>query len=345
MEFKETYNELVLVNPEQYGIEKPKALELLGNLPLLKQERFVLEQEYNEVVLLDINDKKTAKIARELRLKIRDNRTKGIDAWHKNSKTFFLRGGQFVDAIKNMEVSVNQKLEETLEVIEKHFETQEALRKESLRVERVAKLEAFKEFVPMGLNFGEIAEEEFDKVLNGAKLQHDQKIAIEAENERIRVKAEKEAERLRLEKVEQEKLEQELIKADNIRLKEEAEQSKVLQDKADAERKAVEEKARKEKELSDADLKAEREENERLQKAIQDKADAERKVSEEAEKLRIAKEKDAEKLAKAPVKKQVKLWVEGFEIPESSIDNDVTKGIIEKFEAFKNWALLQTENI
>ena len=101
--------------------------------------------------------------------------------------------------------------------------------------------------------------------------------------------------------------------------------------------------------MSDAKLKAEREENERLQKAIQDKANAERKAVEESEKLRVSKEiqdkKDAEKLAKAPVKKQVKLWVEGFDIPESSINNSVTKSIIEKFEAFKNWALLQTENI
>jgi hypothetical protein len=341
--------EILLVNPDKYGIKKSKAFELIGNLPLIKSERAILEEEYKKVVILDINDKETSKKARKLRLEIKDNRTKGIEKWHKDSKELFLRGGQFVDAIKNLEIGVNQEMEASLEVIENHFETQERIRKENLKNERVSLLEEYKDFVPFGLNFGEMSQEEFDKVLNGAKLQHEQKIATDAENERIRIETEKEAERVRLQKEEDEKAENERIRLENAELQKALDAQKAIQDKLDAERKIAENKERIEREENEAKLKAEREENERLQKAIQDKVDADLKAERDAENARIAREnqekKQSEKLRKAPIKKQIKLWVEGFEIPKSSVDNEVTKEIVKKFEAFKSWALLQTENI
>lgn len=301
----EEVQELVLVNPTEYGIEKPKAIEILGNLPQLKTERFKLEQEYNDVLTLDIEDKKTAKVARELRLKIRDNRTKGIDKWHKDAKDLFLRGGQFVDAIKRVESEVNISMESKLEQIEKYAEVQEAKRKELLRVERVAQLEVFKDFVPMGLNFGEMAEDEFQKIQNGAKLQHEAKVKADAEEaERKRIEAEK-SELARIEEKKRIQAQEE----ENNRLREEAE--------------------KKEQELAEERAKAEQE----------------RLKAEELLKANQLKVKEAEKLAKAPIKKQMTAWINTFEIPQTSIENDKVKSIQEKFEAFKAWALKEADSI
>src|SRR5699024_3889200 len=121
-----------LVKAEDFGIEKKQEKDLMGNLPQIKKERETLEAQYSEVVKLDVDNPESSKKARELRLLIRKNRTKGIDVWHKNAKEFFLKGGQFVDAIKRKEIEVNQRMEENLLEIEEYAERKEAERKERL---------------------------------------------------------------------------------------------------------------------------------------------------------------------------------------------------------------------
>lgn len=334
MESEVIYTELTVVNPQEYGIEKKQATELLGNLPQLKQERFRLESEYSEVLALDINDKATSKKAKELRLRVRDNRTKGIEVWHKNAKDFFLSGGRFVDAIKKLEVAENERMEGNLEKIEKHFEIQEGIRKENLKNERLEVLKDYKEFVPMSLNFGEMAQEEFEKILNGSKLQLEQK--IKQENE------EKERQRIENEKAELERLEEQK------RIEAQAKENETLKaerEAAESERQRIAKENAEIQAQKDAELKAEREAADLLKAELIKKEEDDKKRLKDIEDAKIQAQKEAEKLAKAPVKKQVELWVNSFELPKSSIENEVTKNISEKFEAFKAWALLQTENI
>lgn len=119
-----TKNELT-VNPVEFGIEENQANEMIGNLPQIKNERIVFETQYNEIIQMDIENSQTSKKARELRLLIQKNRTQGINVWHKNAKDYFLKGGQFVDAIKRVEVEVNERMETALEEIEKHQEIKE----------------------------------------------------------------------------------------------------------------------------------------------------------------------------------------------------------------------------
>jgi len=318
--------EIQTINPSEYGIEEKKASELVGNLPQIKAERDILSLQYDHVVLLDIEDSETSKKARELRLKIRDNRTKGLEVWHKTTKDFFLKGGQFVDAIKRQEVAVNQRMEENLESIEKHFENLEKERKAKLNTERIIELEPFNVFVPMGLNFGELSDDEYTKVLNGAKLQFEHQ---KAEDEKA------EAERQRLEEIQNlhsvrkdslwpvwqfienkevnfgelsenefstikenadsKKIEfdaeQVKIKAENERLA--AEKAKADADKKTAEEKAAKEKAETEKKLAKeradqaAKLKAEQDAKAKIQAELQAKKDAEAK----AELERLVEEK------------------------------------------------------
>lgn len=132
--------EIAIINPSEFGIEEKQANELYGNLPQLREERHELEKQFNEVIKMDIEQPLTWKTARELRLLIQKNRTQGIDIWHKNAKDYFLKGGQFVDAIKRKEVDINKRMESDLEEIEKYEQIQEEKRLAELQEQRVKEL-------------------------------------------------------------------------------------------------------------------------------------------------------------------------------------------------------------
>jgi colicin import membrane protein len=345
--------ETLLINPQEFGIEPKKANELIGNLPQIKNERSVLEQQFSEVIQLDIEAPESAKKARELRLLVQKNRTQGILVWHKNAKDFFLKGGQFVDAIKRMEVAVNEKMESDLEEIEKYAERKEAQRKEALRVERLSVLEPYAEFVPFGLDLGNLSEDDFQKTLNGAKLQ------FEAKQE-----AEHKAEAERLAEIERQKVirenrevllpfsqwienfhELDFETVDLISVLETAKNSKAEQE-AEAERVRLEnERLKKEAERLEAQRQAERDKQAKLEAELKAKRDAEEK----AEKDRIAKElaekQEAERLAKAPIKERLTKWVDSFEIADAPIDNATSQDIQAKFVAFQKWAKTQISNL
>jgi hypothetical protein len=365
----------LVVNPSEFGIEEKQASELIGNLPQLKEERSVLEHQYNEVIKLDIEDIETSKKARELRLKIRDNRTKGIQQWHKVTKDYFLKGGQFVDAIKRMEVEVNQRMEDNLEQIEKHAEIKEQQRKEGLKQLRIAELELYAEFVPLGVDLGELNADEYAKVFNGAKLQYDAKIEAERKAEEERIKEQQRQELINANrnallpwsqfiegfseidfevanvelliqeaktKKEEAEKEAERVRLENEKLKKEAEEK---ERKRLAEEKARLEKERIEREKQDAILKAEREAKAKLEAELQAKRDAE--VNAERERIEAEKQAklEAERKAKAPIKEKMTDWVNSFEIGSSPIENEVTAEIQAKFTAFKKWAQTQINNI
>lgn len=282
---------LLKVNPSEYGIEESKEKELIGNLPQILSERDTLQPQYDEVIRLDIEQPETSKRAKELRKLIKDNRTKGIEVWHKTTKEYFLKGGQFVDAIKRKEVAINEQWEEKLELIEKHAEIKEAKRIAVLQAEREALL---LQYGVTGVpNLGAMQDEVFENFLAGSKMKHLAK--IEAEQ-----KAEKE--RIAKEKAEAEELKR--IRLENERLKEEAEER---ERQMKAEREKLEAIARKEREQAEAKLKKEREERERIEAEIKAKAEAERKAK-EAEALRIAAEEkmkaESERKAKAAPDKE-----------------------------------------
>lgn len=304
-----------IINSEEFGIDQSKANELIGNLPNIKQEREALIESYDRIITLDLDNEETSKQARELRLKIRDNRTKGIEIWHKTTKDFFLKGGQFVDAIKNKEIAVNKRMEENLEQIEKHAEIKEKQRIESVRKQRIETIEVYKDFIPFGLDLGIMTEKDFERLFKGAKLQHEEeqkeKLRIEEETRQAEIKAKaEEDERKRLAEVER------------------------LQNE-----KIIEEARKKEVELQ-KQIQEEKNKAEKLAKEIQ-----ERKQIEDAEKLRIQNEK--EKLSKAPKKEQLNIWIDKFFIstPDGLEGDPDVLNIVGKFVNFKAWAKNEVSKI
>lgn len=359
--------ELEIVKPEQFGLEQSKASELLGNLPQIQMERQILEDSYNSAIEMDIEDPKSSKIARDLRLKIRDNRTKGISIWAKTSKDVFLKAGQFIDAVRRREESINQRMEDNLEKIEKHAETKEYARKLAINNSRVEELQPYFEFVPFGLNFGDMSDDEYMKILNGSKLQFERRVEEERkiEEERKRIQEVNNLHELRKERLLHvwdfvpiafkslnmgmaTDMEFRSVLEDSEKMKKDVEvrQEQIRQEneKLAKEKKELEDKAKRDKEISDKKIAEEKEKQERLRKEIQDKRDLELKQENERLQEIENQKKEAEKLAKAPIKKQLNTWVDNFKIGEFHSDNEVAKEISERFESFKLWAKKTVDN-
>ena len=322
-----------------FGIEPIKANEMVSGLQTTILEREVLKNAYVDVIELEINTANLP-IFKELRLKLVKNRT-SIESWHKNNKAFYLAGGRFVDAIKNKEIEINKELESKLLEAEKFFENQEKEKVRVLNEQRIEKLKPFIEDIT-GLDFTAFSDEDFDDYVLGKKT----KFKNEA---KAKKEAEEKAESERLAEIERQKA----IEIENAKLKLEAEEKELAIQKERAEfeakQKAIQDeadkKAREEKAKQDAILKAEQEAKAKIEAELQSKKDAEIK----AENERIAKEKadklEADKLAKAPVKKQLSVWMESFNHGLQPVENETTKEILAKFEAFKKWSLTQINNL
>ncbi len=328
------------IKPDLFGLELAKAQEMTSGLSTTIAEREVLKNAYVDVIGLEITSE-TLPIFKELRLKIVKNRTQGIEKWHKTNKAFYLAGGRFVDAVKNKEIVVNEEMESKLLEAEKYFENLEKQKAKDLNDARIEKLKHYVEDTT-GLDFAPMSCEDFDDYLLGKKTRFEKE------------KKEREAELLRIEKERLAEIErQKAIEAENAKLKAEAEEKakQLAKERAEAlaKQQAIQDeankKAREEKAKQDAILKAEQDAKAKVEAELQAKKDAEIK----AENARIEKENaeklEAKKLAKAPVKKQLSIWVDNFELPNCNIENETSKIIIEKFESFKNWSINQINNL
>jgi hypothetical protein len=366
-------NEIVKIDPSQYGLDEKKSQEIVKNLTQVIAERDALGAMYDEVIKSDIELPETAKRASELRKQLKKNRTQGIEAWHKGQKEFWLRGGQFVDAIKNKEIAVNERMEANLEQIEKHQEIKEQERKAKLKADRSMLLAPYVSNVEL-FPLGEMEEEAFNQLLEGQKLAKKQ--ADEAEKERIRLAEIEEAKKAVFEKrkaalvdyvfylkemgvmallsidttddawIEIQNKAIECKKAYEKKQKELADAAaaeKKKADEADTARLAAEKKA---KEISDA-AEAERLKSEKLLKEAKQRED-ELKAKALAEEL--AQKKAAEALAKKPDIEKLALWVDsiapGFVLDIKNPDILTTaKSLADKLEAYKTWAKSIIDNL
>jgi hypothetical protein len=296
---------------ETSGLEKSKGANITESLSKFFDKASEWNNTIESIVITDPSETGKMKMAKEGRLFLKNLRLEGLKIVELKrgeikarmaddvlEDKLWLKAGQMMEAtFKNLETKLEDK--------EKFAERWEADRKQKLMQERITLLNPYQEFVPFGIetSLGEMEASEFDKLLNGAKLQ------LEAKKEAER-KAEEE--RILFEKKQAE--EREKIRLENERLKKEAEEKeKQLAEerkKAEAEKKAIEEKARKEREAAEkeaaklraeqeAKLKKEREEKEKLEMELQAKKDAEEKAKQEEQakaEAELAKG-DSEKLA------------------------------------------------
>lgn len=337
-----------VIKPQDFGIETKQAKELMSNLPQIKEEREVLEKQYNDVIKLDIENPDSWKKARELRLLIQKNRTQGINTWHRNAKDYFLKGGQFVDAIKRKEAAVNERMESQLLEIEKYEEIKRKQEIERLNAERSSEMEMYSDFVPFGINLGEMEEEEYRKLLQGAKLQY------EAEQNRVKEEEEKRLEKERIEKLHNERkdllldvwqfvelkqasfgemsdedFEQVLVNAEAAKKDHEEMQRQIKEENERLEKQRIEREKKEKEKLAkiEEERKKEREEYEKRQKEMEEKS---RKEQEEREKIEAKLKKEEENK-----KRLAKIEEERLQKELNKNDSEKVKDLISDLENLK----------
>ena len=275
----ENQNELVEV------IKKSQLEVQTGNyiqeqfLPFFQQAE-EWKQKAESLIVTDVSQTEEMKLARESRLALKNVRI-NADKTRKKLKEDSLRYGKAVQGVYNVIEYLIVPIEKHLEDQEKFVERIEAQKKLELKETRESELQPYIEFVPYGIDLANLSNEDFDKLLNGAKIQL-----------KIKIDAEKKAEEERIAKEKQEAEERERVRIENEKLKAEAEKIRLEVAKAEAERKAIEEKAAKEREAAEAKLKAERDAKIKIENELKAKAEAERKAIEE----KAAKEKEEAEL-------------------------------------------------
>lgn len=226
----------------------------------------------------------------------------------------------FNTLISGLEKEYNDRIEAEKKAEEERVERERIENLHSERKEKAIPLYNYWTSEEKQMNFGLLSDKEFDtfmKRLDSAKAAYI-KEQEEQRKENERLKAEAEAK-------------QKEIDAANKK----AEQERIEQEK----------KMQAQREESDRKLREEQEKAAKIEKELRDKKEAEERAAIEK---RIADEKaqkESEKLAKAPIKEQLNAWVESFSIPQTQIDNETTKVIKEKFDAFKVWCTKQVADL
>lgn len=335
----------------------------IGLAPKLT-ERQELVNSYNEVIKLPMNEE-NAKQFRDLRLLLVKNR-KEIEKWKTLEKAFYLAGGKFIQSIYNKEVAVNQNMEAKLLEGEQYVARMEAKRLELIRSERWNKLHKFIEVEPVGLSL--MQDDMFEALLLGSETTYNNRIEAErkADEERLQAERKKALHQQRKEQLlpywdflesESKKIEFGNISKDYFLLI--LDEVQVLKEQHQAKQKAIqEENERLKKEAAEKEaLRVAEEEKEAIKRAEQEsilkkereaksKLEAELKAKQEAEdKAKQDEAKRLEELAKAPIKDQLTIWVDSFEIQSPPLHHEKCLEIIKKFKSYKKWAKTEIEKI
>lgn len=200
-------------------------------------------EKASKLVVTDATQVSKMKEAREGRLLMKKIRTEA-DKTRKALKEDSLKYGKAVQAAYNAIEGIIVPIEDHLEKQEKFAELIEIKRQNELREKRQTIIDEYQVFLPQFGDLGKMSEEEFEKLLNIAKVQKEQQ-----ENE-AKEKARIEEENRRLFQIENEKLkaQQEIERQKNIELQTKLDEERRARAKIEAEQKRqAEEEARRQR--------------------------------------------------------------------------------------------------
>ena len=271
-----------------------------------------------DIEVTDENQTAEMEHARNIRLKIREIRIEA-DKVRKLMKDESLRYNKAVQGVYNILEYMIKPVEDDLMKKEKFVEIKEQERKDALAEARVSEMLEYIDlgYVPDGYDYGEMAEEDYKRLLTmGKKMKH------EAEKEVNEIEAK------RLKEEEAKRKEDERIRAENEHLKKEADErekaEKVQRAKEAKERKVIEDKARKEREDLEAKAQVEREAKEKLE--------ADNRKREEAESQKAEREAETKRQAElSPDKDKLKAFAESLiVITKPTLQNKMAVLILDK---------------
>ncbi len=314
---------------ESVSVEKRTEVQTVLNQVFNGVSR--MREQLDSVSVTDENDKVNMKLANTIRLGVRQVR---LDA----EKTFDAKRAEVQQQMLSFktEDSLWLKAKQTMQILTKEIEenarwkeeTKERFEKEQKELKVQQRIFKVSKFAPemARTEFENMSDETFELFFNSIEKIYNDRIEAEAKAEAERIAfAKAEAERIETQRIENERL-----KDEAIRIAKEREVERLALEKERAEM---------------AKIQAEKDaETKRIVDELQSKKDAEIKAENERKALEEKNRKEAEKLAKSPIKKQLSVWVNSFEIAPT-IDNETAKEITEKFNSFKSWALAKVESI
>lgn len=265
-------NEITVINPEQFGLEKKQAFTIEEAFKPKIAEREILLSQYAELIKKDITQE-TCIEAKGLRLKLVKVRT-GISDVHKSQKAYFYHAGKFCDAWKNKETLPGTQAEDGCKKIENHFEAIEEQKRVKIREERTAELAKYEYIYDAGDVAG-LDDVLWGHFMRGIKADYEEKKAEEARIEKERIEAQKKEDLFYARK-------EKLIQFSQFNI-----QNELSSETTEKEFIDIVEKGKKMKAEFEAEQKRIKAENERLKKEREEKRIADEKA--EIERQRLAK--------------------------------------------------------
>lgn len=163
-----------------------------GKAAILKDEFLPIINSINEwedkamaIIVDNENQKQEMNLARTMRLELKDVRVRA-DKKRKELKEDSIREGKAIQEVYNYIEMRVKTLEEHLSEQENFAEIQRMKREATLHKERMDIMEPYFEFTPINANYGSMDQDDFDKLLAGARLAKKDK----EEQERIRIEKE-----------------------------------------------------------------------------------------------------------------------------------------------------------
>lgn len=297
-----------------------------------------MREQLDSVNVSDVDDKLNMKLANAIRLGVRQVRLEA-------EKTFDAKRAEVQEMKRSFDTEDKLwlKAKQTMQILTKEIEenarwkeeTKERFLKEEKELKIQQRIVSISKFNPeiQRNEFENMSDETFETFLNGIETAFNARIEAEKAAESARLEADRlEAERIEAQRIENEKLKSDAIERDRL--------AKIEAEKLAKERAENEAKLKAIQEEADKKAREERAKLEAIEAELQAKKDAELKAIAENNARILAEQKAAAKAAKAPKQEKLTNWVTGFEIvaPQGLESETVVSDILQKFEAFKNWA-------
>lgn len=217
---------------EEQQLEESKVKALLSDFGEPFQQAQELIKGGRDIVVTDESQTELMQQARERRLELKNVRVEA-EKTRKRLKESALREGKAIDGMANIIKAMIVPVEQHLETQEKFAEIKRQERAAQLKAKRIEQLSHYTDDLSL-YNLDDMTEEQFTKLHDQLKEQHEAKIA-----------AEKKAEEERLQKEREEAEERERIRKENEKLKKQAEKERKQREKKEAEEREEAERVRK----------------------------------------------------------------------------------------------------
>lgn len=183
--------QMTIINPSEYSLDVERALNIQQAFLPTFEESKGYTAIYASILKKELTSE-TAAEAKELRLKLVKVRT-SIDKIHKVEKDFYLQAGKFVDALKNKLQEPGIQMESNLKEIETFEARKEAKRLEELQVSRVEILSQYLEDAHER-TLNEMDEDVWQAYLSAKKADYEARIEAEKKAEQERLEQERKVE-------------------------------------------------------------------------------------------------------------------------------------------------------